>query len=678
MTPTGLTLQYQDANNATQTVALEAAGALEGGSVTGLPRFTFRSHGESECTIRFPGVSPDVAPQIPFESKVIIKRNGSPIFQGRRINRSGQADVHQPYVEYTFQDAFYDLAHLTFKQTWFSCAYQPATLSGSRLTFENELGQWFSYTTPGEFAAGGVLYDSNQTRIGTFTGMTAIDSTTATIVGVVCAGVVGSVTLLNNYPDTVLFQYIWDDPYQTASQINQFYITTGSQLVEILNFSIAAGVDLQFNTTEIETSCSFYVPWYPVRSAKCSDAIAICLRMHPDCFTEIDYTTTPPTFHVRKRKDLTQISLPYETTDTNNRRHVATNITPRPELVPKRIGIFYRYLMNGNAIMFPQDIYPVNESDGLRAFDYSLDLQGPRFSTTSHDLTSKAFNRNDINWWLTKCGSLRAKEIPIQGNADGVQFDSSKPIEVVDDNDVDINTNTYGWELLSGSVDFWYSGVHTVDATAKGYFKYKIKDANGNPIWTPKSHLQTARVKLVNSASKTFIFTQYLTNGEAIPQGLAQSVYESLQSLQYNLNHVIFENPWGGSFIKPGKHGVNLLGGSTDWETMNATVQETQYTLHADTNGNIFADCTVRCGPVQHLEPGQLVQLFNMFVNRDLVKIDPWERITGIASPNSTSQGIGNTAKESTNPGLPDASQHSLTGEVADANEHFTKINLQA
>jgi hypothetical protein len=153
-------------------------------------------------------------------------------------------------------------------------------------------------------------------------------------------------SLIYTYPDVVLYQYRPSDPYQNASQIVDWYITTGGQLCEILTFAIAQGVSLQFNATEIQNTLNIFAPWYPARALKCADAIKHCLRLHPDCFTEIDYSTTPPTFHVRKNLNggagaamLVPVLLPYDST-SGGRRHVATDITPRPELVPSRIGIY--------------------------------------------------------------------------------------------------------------------------------------------------------------------------------------------------------------------------------------------------------------------------------------------------------------------------------------------------
>ena len=484
--------------------------------------------------------------------------------------------------------------------------------------------------------------------------------------------VVKSATLVYSYSDVVLFQFAPNDPYITAADIFQFYITTGSEIISILNFAIGNGVNLQLppvNGSELLYTLNLFVPWYPVRCVNCWDAINICLRMHPDCFTEIDYSTTPPTFHVRKRANggvgaglLTQVTLPYKGTDlTTGRRHVSSNVVPRPELVPTRIGIFYRVVANGQALSFPQDIYPLNAPDGLRAKDYSLDLQGPNSTSSQARLTSVPFDPTNLAWWMTKCPALRATDIPIQGQTGCVNFTSPSVITVKDDNGNVIDWfDNYPYEFLKGTVDFWMSGVNVIVATVTANFTYTRLDANGAPKDNVTSHTQTTRVKLVNYPTTLFTFTQYLNTGELLPTGLAQAVYTALQPLQYNLSHNMTEVPFTGTFVKPGLNGINLSGGSSDWLTMNATVQQSEYTLHADDQGNVFAEVLVRCGPVKHLEPGELIQLFNLFANRDIQKINPWERITGVTNTSGVSPPTDDTMQENSHPSLADKSFDSV------------------
>ena len=647
------TLKFTDSvGNNPQTVNLEVLGALEGGLVTGNGIvFDFSTHGASEVTIRLPGVNPANAPKIPFLSKVVISDgNGVPQFVGRRIDIDGSASGNQQEFSYRFQDAWWDLSKITFKSVFWSAAYQAVTVLGDVVTLATPL--IFNGVVPqANFYTFNHLTNT-YTRIGanwTVTPGPLNPTSTITVTGGTgtCVGAT-FLAFFSVYTDAILFQYSPDDPYQTASDIVLLYITTGDQIKEILRFAIDQGVNLQIG----QIDPSLYVPWYPVRCENCAEAIKICLRMHPDCFTEIDYTTTPPTFNIRKQASLTAVTLPYSFTDSIGRMHVATDIKPRPDLIPTRIAIFYRYLGGGTVLAYPQDIFPVNAPDGILAFDYSLDLQGPQMTTSNGQVTSTPFDKTSLAFWKEKHPDLAAANVTDLAAADIDGSATTPTFTVVDNTGAPIDTAVFAWEFIGGAQAFWMSLVQVVEATVSGFFNYTVNDAAGNPLQQVNPHPKACRIRLTNTPSVIQSFTQALTTGEAVPIGLAKAIYQSLQTLQYSLSHKLQEHPFT-SFIKPGKHAINLTGGNADWLVMAATVQNTKYTLYQDGSGIVFAMSDIKCGPVTHLECGELVQLFNLFVNRDLVKIDPWERIIGTTSSGASGSPVVSTPKENSTSGVP-------------------------
>jgi hypothetical protein len=213
------------------------------------------------------------------------------------------------------------------------------------------------------------------------------------------------------------------------------------------------------------------------------------------------------------------------------------------------------------------------------------------------------------------------------------------------------------------------SGINAIPCTVKTWFNFKKNrlNADGTVSAASKESAVTAspvsvNVVLVNTASIQQSFSNLLASGQFVPWGLAQSIWESLQTMQYQLRQSQREEPFTG-FIKPGKHCINLAGGNPAWAGMNATVQETSYTLRQRPDGVVWAMSEVSCGPVEHLEAGQLVQLFNIFANRDLAKIDPWERITG-QSGGGGGGAVGTTSKENSVAGEPTHSQQSATDTI--------------
>jgi hypothetical protein len=666
------TIQFIDAAGATQEYDFTALAKLEGGQVIADAwTITFMSQRASTAALRLPGLPPHLAPAIPFESRVTIWNErtfadgafgaGNRQFQGLRTDRSGTADPRQPSSGYVFSDEWYFLEHTQYYQVW------------TRVT-DNTPGAVVSTTFP---CTNVVLYQPNPGQV-----------------------------------------------YVPAPIDGR--ITTGQQIKDVLTWAITMGANLQIG----QIDPSLYCAVYPVQNTSCADALRHCLRLHPDCFPEIDYSSTPPTFNVRQRSNLTAVTLPYSYTDVSGRRHTATDIMPRPELRPKRVGLFYRSISSDYLLGTDLDIWPnanlsvtgpvavgqliggsaapytgggtpirgtamanINDSTtvtiavgnppGLRALDFAIDLQGPRTTLVTGKITSESFTASDLAWWKLKCPGF-TKGIPATGTgalallSTTVNGGGAHDITVVDETGTAIDVSTFKYELdPKSSVMSWMTGVQVKTAIVTGYFSYQRTSLVGaTPVVNNAlSHAHDVRIKLTNVPSKEYSFSQYLTTGESIPGNLAQYIYESLDWLQYELTHRMIEKPFNG-WIKPGKHAVNLDGGATEWETMAATVQQTIYRMRLDSAGTTFDDFDVKCGPVEHLEAGQLVQLFNVFTNRDLGKIDAGERSSGLPSQSSTVEMPDDSPVENTVPStqLPTTTNHAFQ----DGTGNFFGVKISA
>jgi hypothetical protein len=619
MKPTGWTLTYSDpATKAViGTVPLEGVGALEGGQgklVSMGIKCEFVSHGAGTVTLRLPGIDPKTAPKIPFESPIVIKDGtGTPQFQGKRTDRRGDARPGQTSITITIEDAYYDLAHITYKE--------PPNIVGG-----------FPWPDVVLFQDAMPWLDAGGNPVGT------------------------------------------NPPGVTANPGYGGYIKTSDMIVRVLKNAIAAHVNIQIGTIDLcerqpwpagvsnpnnqtyqNEPQGYYVSFYPSRCVKISEAIQFSLRVHPDCFTEIDYTTTPPTFNVRRRSALftpnpglpgtpmSAMSLPYSYTDANGLRHTATDIQERPELQPKRIAIYYQITgstSGGPTMEFIIDAYggsPASEipstyadallwlaaTEEVRAMDYSVNLAGATTVTTSAYLRTLPFNPYTVDLWKLKCNPLKATDI--------TNLTGPTNVLIKDDNGNLISNSCY---LDAGQVTSIMGGVDTpVVANVTADFSYT----------KPSGHLAKAnhqmRLKLTNGPwNKYFSSTQTTAQGESVPAGLAKGLFTVLSPMQYSLSHHILETKGFQGFVKPGKHCVNLVVSPADvvagdlsaqWAAMNASVQSTEYTLHTDGNGNVFAEFSVKCGPVEHLEAGELVQLMNLFTNRRTAEYDMTARVGG-------------------------------------------------
>ncbi|MDR3427860.1 hypothetical protein [Silvimonas sp.] len=624
-----------------ETIAYTVGGTTTEVSLTslgaGVPfRLELGTHGESKCILPLPTLPPETAVAIPFEAQCVIwtgravsgttYSGGTILFAGRRTDNSGQAGPSAASQEIVIEDAWYDLKHLTFQ-----CAWQNIT---------SYSGSTPSYGTP------------------------------------------------YTWPDCVLFQVNPAGQFQINGTFAAYappavfgHIHTGQQIKEILAYAIyIAGVNLQIGQIDPAT----YVPYYPVRSMRCSDALKVCLRPHPNCTCEIDYTTIPPTFNIRQQSNLTSVTLPYKST-SGAQTHLTSQVRPLPELVPTRVGIYLKEesTVNGQTVIsVGADIYPNGTVSGLRSLDTSLDLTGPKLAKTSAALTTAAFDPTSLTWWAEKVPTLRSVsdggQVPASGTGalallstviNGGTTAYPKGIQVTDNSGNAIDLTTYGYELLTGTPASWMENsagatVVVIEANVTGFFSYYKSTTAGSTtaalVDQIGEHMHTVRVKLINTASATFTLSQTLATGETYPGGLAESIYNSLSTLQYQFTHVILEAPFA-TLVKPGKHCLNLTGGAVAWGTMNAMVQSVEIEFYSTNNTLTVAKTTVHCGPVPHLEAGELVQIFNLFCNRDLSKINPNERTGSSMSGGAVTLG-SDSPKENSTPAPPVPAVHNLVG----------------
>ncbi|MDR3459544.1 MAG: hypothetical protein P4N60_19110 [Verrucomicrobiae bacterium] len=645
------TLSYVDGSNTVQEVALSLA------NVAGVPannktRFTPRSHAPSEFQISWTQ-PPETALAIPFKSRCIVYAgrtssagapntfsSGTILFQGRRWDNEGSASASHVNTTITLLDAWKDLEKVT-------------------------------YAIPWNYISGGTT----------------------------------SAPTYSTFPftDVVLFQAAPAITYNPAA-VNGT-ITTWQQIQDIIRYAAAyaAGADavqLQLANTGTLTGTVWsagagaeftpvYLNWYPIKSAKCAECLTTCLRPHPGVFTEIDYTTTPPTLHFRNRAALTAVTLPYAGTDGAGIIHEATEIKSLDELVPDKVRLFYKIngTYNGQPVTgFSTDYYPTN-TNSLLALDFSIDITGAATSLTLYNFTSIAFDPTSKALWRKKVPALKqvseGGQIPndastgalaiLDTTINGSLASHPDGLQVTDEANAAINLSTYkyytdqnvyGWMNLGGGA------AAVVSANVKGYFSY-YKNTGGPLNLTPQigRHEHSMRLKLTTAPSGLYWQRQILNPGESVPAGLAQAIYTELSVLQWKLKHDIWQVAADATsiptLIKPGKHKVNLSGGLTAWTTMNAVPENVSIELFRvwvnknDGTGSewrLAAKSTINCGPVNHLEPGYLVQLQNLFWNRNRSGIDAYQRLTGTTS-STTVDLSADPARENSVPGTADHAQ---------------------
>jgi hypothetical protein len=204
------------------------------------------------------------------------------------------------------------------------------------------------------------------------------------------------------------------------------------------------------------------------------------------------------------------------------------------------------------------------------------------------------------------------------------------------------------------------AGTITVKkVTVKAYFSYNKQTTVAGAAITDQIQEQqhTFRAVLCSLPSGQYNLSQVTSLAETIPTGLAQALWTEQQTLQWKLRHEIFQTAASNTslptIVKPGKHMINLSGGNAGWTTMNAVPENVSIELMRVLVAGVWtlaARTQISCGPVNHLNPEQLIQLANVFRNRDRARVDVGARLTGASSSSQSDLSLAATAKENSVP----------------------------
>lgn len=82
-------------------------------------------------------------------------------------------------------------------------------------------------------------------------------------------------------------------------------VDSRSVILDALNFAIAKGAPLQIGTVD----AGIFIPLEEVRAASCAEVIRRALRWTPGQVPFFDYSTTPPTLHIRTRANRTLVTI---------------------------------------------------------------------------------------------------------------------------------------------------------------------------------------------------------------------------------------------------------------------------------------------------------------------------------------------------------------------------------
>ena len=423
-------------------------------------------------------------------------------------------------------------------------------------------------------------------------------------------------------------------------------LNSGEQIGAIVEWAISVGAYCQIG----DIAVSAPVPFDEITDLPCSECIKKMVRWTPDAVAWFDYSTLPPTFNVTRRADCEAAYLAFA------REPEELNINSLPYLMPPGVVIRFIEITNSNDgsadVEVIVDDYPTGTSgteygamvmtcrlaEGQSTYQKQpIKVQAPIPIANSAgsddddggDSSGGPSDDPTILWWQRKVpwlsnlgtpgGTYSPSDIADQlviTNVYGVfdvgegDDDGSGTVSVVDGDTINAD---YANELLQGTVADWMN-VNVAKTSWSALVKYSYPsdisayssqdwDAvnvfgpdDGSGYSTPVC--VTTKATATNAVTSTYSQMTGYTSPEPPAVGLAETLFESVGTLQYEGQYTTISSEVG--YWRLGLV-LNIAGGREEWATMNALLQEIEDDLD-------LGRTTLKFGPAGHLTLQDLME----------------------------------------------------------------------
>lgn len=363
-----------------------------------------------------------------------------------------------------------------------------------------------------------------------------------------------------------------------------------------------------------------YIPADEVRDITVAECVRKQLRWVPDAVSWFDYSTTPPTFHCKRRADLTSVDVAAGAPVS------VLQLVPRYDLqVPSVVlkfestdtvdGVSYTTITRQNA--------PVGATgEEFGALCATIDLQGTSISSTSAAIEVMGLPTTEAGWldWLKlKHPTLDSDRIASITVTEFSRFPTEVPANP-----------TFANELLEGQVADWMPG-QAQEETVLLRVSYTVENAAGTANAEVRDEEFAVNITTTNLTTGTYTSIGEIIVGESPPTGLAAFLYAGLSVLEWEGAITLTGESVAGS-IGIG-NAINITGGRAEWASMNAVVQEIEEDVDSGT-------VRISVGPPQHLGPRDLVELLRVGRFRRVIT-PPALRNSGVAPGGGNAVTVG-------------------------------------
>jgi hypothetical protein len=394
-------------------------------------------------------------------------------------------------------------------------------------------------------------------------------------------------------------------------------ITTSQQITEAVNYAISTGVAIQLGS--VPTGILLWPT--EVRNISVAEVIRLSLRYHADWVPWIDHSTGPPTLNFTARSALTTRAL--DAADLSS-----VDIVRRDDLKPAAVRIVYLNATVIDGVVYRDGIvdkYPGGGPDsGPRVLSTVIELAGGQMQFQKSRIQTRILptDQASAKTWLKK-------KFPHLKDVDPAHFTVTEwEKELVDDADdhpdpinpraerlEPADADDLPRELVRGTIEDWMRKKVgrvrisvSIKSAAGATAAEKAAIAKGTPPVT---------VTATNAVTKIYKGITQFTAPEAAPTGIAQRVYESLSSYQYD-GSVSFEAE-DAPVTRYHGTALNITGGASGWSTMAAAVHQVSVDIG---RGRV----SLSVGPAPYVSAEDFLELQRLFRGRPVTWMSQAER----------------------------------------------------
>lgn len=286
---------------------------------------------------------------------------------------------------------------------------------------------------------------------------------------------------------------------QTAAGARQ---SLGAQIEEAVDWAADRGAPLQLGELDLEA----VAPLDEAVDATCAEVIGRMLRWVPDAVTWFDYTTSPPTLHIRRVADLAAVEL-----EVGKDFIQTLEVRPRYDLqVP---GVRIRFERTDDVDGAPCLLLAeqtAGNPDAFGALSMTVDLDGGSLVTQKIKTADLAASVANAAWWKAKLPWLAEVNSLVIGGVTGVP--EALPRELVE-GEIPSWMEANPWNIESQEVEISALVSGTMFSGTQSFDNQKV----------------SVRVLATNARTKKY--TNVEAAGETAPAGLAAALYSSIHTL---------------------------------------------------------------------------------------------------------------------------------------------------